>query len=154
MGLANQSGWYTSLMKLASNNLAISLFITSFLSWVKRWSHCLTGLAIKNRIFRDLPPWKGVQLGHIRDLDNPIWSKVFKNRMFRELPPSTSTQLSLTSLMMGLTMRGCRPSFSTKSGWLLRSKVMGTSYHLRYSGVAGETAMTSRAVSFCFLLDS
>jgi hypothetical protein len=37
---------------------------------------------------------------------------------------------------------------------LLQSKVMGTSDHLRYSGVAGETAMTSRAVSFCFPLMS
>jgi hypothetical protein len=30
MGLAIQSGWYTSLIKLAPNSLAISLFITSF----------------------------------------------------------------------------------------------------------------------------
>jgi hypothetical protein len=27
MGLASQSGWYTSLMKPTSNNLAISLFL-------------------------------------------------------------------------------------------------------------------------------
>jgi hypothetical protein len=31
---------------------------------------------------------------------------------------------------------------------------MGTSDHFMYSGVAGPTAMTSRAVSFYFLLDS
>jgi hypothetical protein len=31
---------------------------------------------------------------------------------------------------------------------------MGTSDHLRYSGVAGDTAMISQAVSFYFLLDS
>jgi hypothetical protein len=30
MVLVSQSGWYTSLMKAASNNLAISLFITFF----------------------------------------------------------------------------------------------------------------------------
>jgi hypothetical protein len=30
MGLASQSGWYTSLMKPVSSNLAISFFITSF----------------------------------------------------------------------------------------------------------------------------
>jgi hypothetical protein len=35
----------TSLMKPAFNNQAISFFITSFLSWAKRQSHCLTGLA-------------------------------------------------------------------------------------------------------------
>jgi hypothetical protein len=46
-------------------------------------------------------PWKGAQLGHRRDLDNPIWLKVLRNRMFKELPPSTRTQSSLTSLTMG-----------------------------------------------------
>jgi hypothetical protein len=35
MKLASQFGWYTFFMKLASNNLAFSLFITSFLSWSK-----------------------------------------------------------------------------------------------------------------------
>jgi hypothetical protein len=60
--------------------------------------------------------------------------------MFRELPPSMRTRLSLTSLMMGLTIRGYHPSFGIKFGWSMRSKVMGTSNHLRYSGVAGETA--------------
>jgi hypothetical protein len=99
-------------------------------------------------------PWIGARLGHNRDLDNPIWSKVFKNRMFRQLPPLTRTRLSLTFLTMGLTMRGYHPGFGTKSGWSLRSKVMGTSDHLKYSGLAGETTMTSRAVSFYFLLDS
>jgi hypothetical protein len=74
--------------------------------------------------------------------------------MFRELPPSMRTRLSLTSLMMGLTMRGYHLDFGTKSGWSLWSKVMGTSDHLRYSGVADDSAMTSQAVSFCFLLDS
>jgi hypothetical protein len=64
------------------------------------------------------------------------------------------TQLSLTSLTMGLTIRGYRPGFGIKSRWSLRSKVMGTSDYFRYSGVVGETAMTSRAVSFYFLLDS
>jgi hypothetical protein len=44
------------------------------------------------------------------------------------------TWLSLTYLMMGLTMRGYRPGFGTESGWSLRSKVMGISDHLRYSG--------------------
>jgi hypothetical protein len=73
---------------------------------------------------------------------------------FRKLPPSMRTRLSLTSLMMGLTMRGYRPGFGTKFRWSLWSKVMGTSDHLRYSGVAGETVMTSRVVSFYFLIDS
>jgi hypothetical protein len=72
----------------------------------------------------------------------------------RELPPYTSTQLSLTSFMMGQTTRGYHPSFGIKSGWSPRSKIMGTSDHLRYSRVAGLTAMTSRAVSFCFLVGS
>jgi hypothetical protein len=99
-------------------------------------------------------PGKGDRLGRNKDVDKPIRLKVFKNRMFRELPPSTRTQLSLTSLTMGLTMRGYHPRFSTKSGWSLRSKVMGTRDHLRYSGVAGETAMASWAMSFYFLLDS
>jgi hypothetical protein len=67
-------------------------------------------------------------------LGKPIWSNVFKNRMFMELPPSTRTQMSFTSLTMGLTMRGYRPDFSIKPGWLLWSKVMGTSDHFRYSG--------------------
>jgi hypothetical protein len=87
------------------------------------------------------------------DLDNPIWSKVFRNKMFWVLSPSTRTQLSLTSLTMGQTMRRYHPGFSTKSGWSLWSKVMGTSDHLRYSTVVGETAMSSWAVSFCFHLD-
>jgi hypothetical protein len=77
-------------------------------------------------------PWKGVQLVHRRDLDNPVWSKAFRKRRLRELPPSTSTQLSLMSF----------------------TKVIGTSDHLRYLGVAGPTAMTSWAFSFCFLLGS
>jgi hypothetical protein len=64
------------------------------------------------------------------------------------------TWLSLTSLTMGLTVRGYHPGFGTKFEWSLWSKEMGTSYHLRYSGVAGETVKTSRAMSFCFLLDS
>jgi hypothetical protein len=68
--------------------------------------------------------WKGAQLGRSADLDNPIWSKVFKNKIFRELPPSTRTRLSLTSLMMGLTIRVCQPDFGIKSGWSLQSKVM------------------------------
>jgi hypothetical protein len=51
-------------------------------------------------------------------------------------------------------MRRYHPGFGTKSEWSLRSKVMGTSDHLRYSGVAGEIVMTSRAVNFCFRLDS
>jgi hypothetical protein len=55
---------------------------------------------------------------------------------------------------MGLTMRGYRPGFGTKFRWSLRSKVMETSDHLRYSGVVGETVMTSRVMSFCFRLDS
>jgi hypothetical protein len=42
-------------------------------------------------------------------------------------------------------MRGYRPDFGKKFGWSLRSKVMGTSDHFRYSEVAGETAMTSWA---------
>jgi hypothetical protein len=54
-----------------------------------------------------------------------------------------ASRLSLTSLMMGQTMREDYPGFGTKSGRSLRSKVMGSSDHLRYSGVAGETAMTS-----------
>jgi hypothetical protein len=53
------------------------------------------------------------------------------------------TQLSLTSLMMGQTMRGYNAVFGTKSRWSLRSKVMGTLDHLRYSGVEGETVVTS-----------
>jgi hypothetical protein len=74
--------------------------------------------------------------------------------MFKELPPSMRIRLSLTSLTMGQTMKGYRPDYGTKFGWLLRSKVMGTSDHLRYSEVAGETVMTSRVVSFYFHLDS
>jgi hypothetical protein len=75
--------------------------------------------------------------------------------MFRELPLLTRAQLRLTSLTMGLTIRGYCPGYGTKSGWSLRSKLMGTSDDSTYSGgVAGETAMTSRVVSFCFLLDS
>jgi hypothetical protein len=97
--------------------------------------------------------WKGAQLGRSRDLDNPIWSKVFKNRIFMELPPSTRTRLRFTSLTMELTMRGYRLGFGTKSRWSLRSKVMGTLDHFSYSGVAGETAMISWAMSFYFLLD-
>jgi hypothetical protein len=93
-------------------------------------------------------------MGHNIGLDNPIWSNIFKNVMFKELPPSTRTRLSLTSLMMGLMMRGYRLGFGTKSEWSLRLKVIGTSNHFRYSGVVGETAMTSWAVSFYFLLDS
>jgi hypothetical protein len=88
-------------------------------------------------------PWKGSRLGHNIDLDNRIRSKVFRNRMFRELAPSMRTQLSLTSLMMGQTMRGYNAVFGTKSRWSLRSKVMGTLDHLRYSGVEGETVVTS-----------
>jgi hypothetical protein len=74
--------------------------------------------------------------------------------MFRELAPSTRTRLSLTSMTMGQTMRGYRPDFGTKSKWSLQSEVMGTSNNVRYSGVAGETAVTSWAVSFCFLFNS
>jgi hypothetical protein len=46
------------------------------------------------------------------------------------------------------------PRFGTKFRWSLRSKVMGTSDHVRYSGEVGETTMTSWAVSFFFCLDS
>jgi hypothetical protein len=88
---------------------------------------------------------EGSPTGAQRDLDNPIWLKVIWNRIFKELPPSTRIRLSLTSLMMGQTMRGYRPNFGTKFGWSLWSKMMGTSGHLRYSGVMGETAMTSQA---------
>jgi hypothetical protein len=49
MGLVTQSGWYTSLIKQASNNLAISPFITSFLSWAKWRSRCLTGLFFRSK---------------------------------------------------------------------------------------------------------
>jgi hypothetical protein len=96
-------------------------------------------------------PWKGARLVRRTDLDNPIWSKVFRKRRLRELPPSTSTQLSLTSFTMGQTTRGYCPDFGIKSKSSLRSKVMGTTDHLRYSRVVG---LTSQAVSFCFLLGS
>jgi hypothetical protein len=36
-------------------------------------------------------PWKGAQLRRGRDLDNPIWLKVFRKTRLRELPPFTST---------------------------------------------------------------
>jgi hypothetical protein len=58
--------------------------------------------------------------------------------------------LSFMSFMMGLTMRGYCLSFGTKFGWSLWSKVMGTSNHLSYSRVAGQTTMTSQAMSFYF----
>jgi hypothetical protein len=58
------------------------------------------------------------------------------------------------SAMMGLTMRGYLLGFGTKSRWSLWLKVMGISDHFSYSGVVGETTMTSRAMSFCFLIDS
>jgi hypothetical protein len=74
---------------------------------------------------------------HKRDLDIPIWSKVFRKRRLRELPPSTRTQLSLTSFTMGQTTSGYCPNFGIKSRWSLQSKVMGTSDHLRYSGGGG-----------------
>jgi hypothetical protein len=64
------------------------------------------------------------------------------------------TRLSLMSLTMELTIRGYQPSFGTKSGWSLRSKVMGTSDHFRYSRVLDPTAMISQMVSFYFFLDS
>jgi hypothetical protein len=51
-------------------------------------------------------------------------------------------------------MRGYHPGFRTKSRWSLRSKVIGTSDYLRDLRVAGETTMTSQAMSFCFRLDS
>jgi hypothetical protein len=79
-------------------------------------------------------PWKGARLGRSIALHNPIWLKVFKNRMFRELPISMRTWLSFTSLMMGLTMRGYHPGFGTMSGCSLRSKVMKTLDHFKYSG--------------------
>jgi hypothetical protein len=94
------------------------------------------------------------RLGRSAVHGKPIWSNVFKNRMFRELPPLTRTRLSFTSLTIGLIIRGYHPNIGTKSGWSLWSKVMETSDHFMYSGVAGETAMTSRAVSFYFLFDS
>jgi hypothetical protein len=99
-------------------------------------------------------PWNEARLGRSADLDKPIWLNVFKNRMFRELPPLIRTQLSFTSFTMWLMMRGYHLSFGTKSRWSLPLKVMGTSHHFRYSGVVDETSMTSRVVSFCFLLDS
>jgi hypothetical protein len=55
---------------------------------------------------------------------------------------------------MGLTMRGYRLGFGMKSRWSLQSKVMETSNHFGYSGVADETVMTTQAVSFYVLLDS
>jgi hypothetical protein len=79
-------------------------------------------------------PWKGARLGCRRNLENPIWSKVFRKRRLRELPPSTSTLLSLTSFTMGQTIRGYCPYIGIKSGWSPRSKVMGTSDHLKSSG--------------------
>jgi hypothetical protein len=99
-------------------------------------------------------PWKGARLEHNRDLDNPIWLKVFRNRMLKEVPPSARTRLILTSFTMGQTMRGYNPGIGMKSRWSLQLKVMGTLDHLRYSGVAGETTMISRAVSFYLQLDS
>jgi hypothetical protein len=60
-----------------------------------------------------------VLLGHSTDLESPIWLKVFKNNMFRELPPLMRTQLNLTSLTMGLIIRGYRPYFRMKFEWLL-----------------------------------
>jgi hypothetical protein len=60
----------------------------------------------------------------------------------------------MSSLTMGLTIRGYRPDFGIKYEWSLRSKVMETSDHFRYSRVAGETDMTYQVVSFGFLLDS
>jgi hypothetical protein len=80
---------------------------------------------------------EGSPTGRSRDLDNPIKSNVFRNRMFRELPPLTRTRLSLTSFMMGLTIRGYRPSFDTKSGWSLQLKVMGNLWPFKVLGGGG-----------------
>jgi hypothetical protein len=99
-------------------------------------------------------PRKGTLQDCSAILGRPIWSIVFRNRMLIELPPSTRTRLILLSLMMGLMIRGYRPDVGMKSGPSLRLTVMDTSDHFRYSGLAGPTVMTSRAVSFYFLLDS
>jgi hypothetical protein len=74
--------------------------------------------------------------------------------MFSELPPSMRTQLSLTFFKIELTMRGYQPDLGMKFRWSIGSKVIRTSYHFKYSGVADPTSRTSRAVSFSFLLDS
>jgi hypothetical protein len=55
------------------------------------------------------------------DLGKPIWSNVSRNRMLTKLPPSTRTQMSSTSMMMGLTISGYRPDFGMKSGWSFQS---------------------------------
>jgi hypothetical protein len=47
MGLVSQSGWYTSLMKPTSNNLAISLFITSFFILGETAESLLDGLGLQ-----------------------------------------------------------------------------------------------------------
>jgi hypothetical protein len=139
-----------AVSKLATSNCIVHVQKFSRILKVTRRRIWLMGFATTPGTM----PWKGARLGCSKDLDNPIWSKFFRNRMFRELPWSTRTQLSLTSMMMGQTMRGYHVGFGTKSGWSMQSKVMGTSDHLRYSGVAGEIAMTSWVVSFCFRLDS
>jgi hypothetical protein len=132
---------------------------SNYMYYVRKFFRVLkvTGRVIWPMGVTDSPgtiPWKGARLGCSANLYNPIWWKVIKNRIFRELPPSTRTQLSLTSLTMRLTIKGYRPGFGIKSGWSLRLKVMGTLDHFRYSRVVGGTTMTSRVVSFCFLLDS
>jgi hypothetical protein len=46
MRLVSQSGWYTSLIKSTSNNLAISLFITSFFVLGQTAESLLDGLGL------------------------------------------------------------------------------------------------------------
>jgi hypothetical protein len=98
---------------------------------------------------------EGAQLGCSRDLDNPIWSKVFENKIYIQ----GSTDIDEDSVELDILDNGANyekipPWRWQKVGVALWSKVIGTSDHLRYLGVAGETAMTSWAMSFCFLLDS
>jgi hypothetical protein len=157
-----RSGWDSAkaCFNYYSSIDAVSLSMTSnYMVSVRKFSQVpkVTGRAIWPMGVAAAPGtmlWKGARLGHSKDLDNPIWSKVLRNRMFRELPPSMRTRLSLASWTMGQTVRGYRSIFGTKFRWSLRSKVMGTLDHLRYSGVAGETALTAPVVSFCFCLDS
>jgi hypothetical protein len=73
----SQSGWYNSLIKLASNNLAISFFTTSFLSWVKQLGEWVQMEFLLNQFPRD-----SRHVSRLPCKDVPIFLEEFDKREF------------------------------------------------------------------------
>jgi hypothetical protein len=99
-------------------------------------------------------PWKGARLGHRRDLDNPIWSKVFRKKEVEGAASIHQHFVELDVFYDGADYEGTPPRLWYKVQVVAVVESNGDLRPSMVLGGGGTDRKTSRTVSFCFLLAS